>query len=65
MTFSTWRKQQTHRDDPIGDRARDAVRDPDVPRRGGWPGWPQRTRDQVLFLEAAAAAVSSQDEETR
>ena len=33
MTFREWLRQQEHRDDPVGDLARDADRDKHFPRR--------------------------------
>lgn len=33
MTFTGWLSKQRHRDDPVGDLARDVRRDPTWPRR--------------------------------
>ena len=35
--FYAWLKQQKHRRDPVGDLARDAIRDRDWPKRKGAP----------------------------
>ena len=33
MSFKTWLLKQQHRDDPVGDLARDVARDKHFPRR--------------------------------
>jgi hypothetical protein len=37
MTFSEWLRQQTHRDDPVGDLSRDALSD--KRRKGSTLNW--------------------------
>lgn len=40
QTFYSWLKRQACRDDPVGDLARDAKRDPNYPeRRRTYNGW--------------------------
>jgi hypothetical protein len=38
MTFSRWLKNQAGRDDPVGDLARDALRDKDFPKGASLKG---------------------------
>jgi uncharacterized protein YozE (UPF0346 family) len=35
QSFDRWLREQRHRDDPVGDLARDVISDPDWPRGAG------------------------------
>lgn len=50
MSFYTWLKKQCHRDDPVGDLARDVAADPDWPRIQG-----MRLKGYREYLESMVA----------
>jgi uncharacterized protein YozE (UPF0346 family) len=53
MSFKTWLLEQQHRDDPIGDLARDAAQDKRFPRRNA------KLRTVVRYLEEQEATPAA------
>jgi uncharacterized protein YozE (UPF0346 family) len=63
MSFKTWLLRQQHRDDPVGDLARDVAQDKHFPRRNAKLRTLVRYLDEQWDIPAALEALHRAQEE--